>query len=184
MKYATIRAVGHAILRMDVEPSLVQSLRMWLEKFCREHNRRLIGLFVDFGQVPDTLDPPALDCVKRGEADGLFVMRMEEAGQAQPRGVFETLCLGADESIIWLWATQLRDRWLLPPPSGQPHEAIQLAVEWSSRQKMSPLSISHRLTKEGYLQVDGQPWTAAKIEELFDVLCRQELTDSRLGRTS
>ncbi len=174
MKYATIRAVGHAILRVDVEPSLVQSLRAWLEKFCREHNRRLIGLFVDLGQVPDSLDPPALDCLKRGEADGLFVMRMEEeADQPQPRGVFETLCLGADESITWLWASQLRDRWLLPPPSGQPHEAVQLAVEWSSRQKMDPLSISRKLTKEGYLQADGQPFTAAKIEDLFDVLCSQ-----------
>lgn len=154
MARVPVRVVCHAILRMDVVPERVRRLREDVALRCREGDAQLVELFVDLG-VPktDPQDYPALNYLRTGAADALFVVCVPVFGHPANGDLLASKLLEDRRSFAWITVPALRALALLPPAVGPRSLARGRAL--TLRERGFPLdTIARWLDSEGYLAPD------------------------------
>ncbi len=154
MARVPVRVVCHAILRMDVVPERVRRLREDVALRCRDGDAQLVELFVDLG-VPktDPQDYPALNYLRTGAADALFVVCVPVFGHRADGDLLASKLLEDRRSFAWITVPGLRALALLPPAVGPRSLARGRAL--TLRERGFPLdTIGRWLDSEGYLAPD------------------------------
>lgn len=118
MSQPPLRLVVHAIIRIEIFPALIKRLKDQIAGLCAKQGMVMTEFFIDVG-VPKRRpeDYPALDVLRRGQADILLVSRTPLFSKGQRRDLLERLCLPDDTPIALLPVTRLRELGLLPEES-------------------------------------------------------------------
>src|SRR5689334_22138815 len=116
MSEQPLRLVVHAIIRIEIFPALVKRLKDQIAALCDQQGMVLADFFIDIG-VPKRRpeDYPALDVLRRGQADVLLVSRTPLFSKGKRRDLLERLCLPVDQPIALVPVARLRELELLPP---------------------------------------------------------------------
>lgn len=115
MSQQPLRLVVHAIIRIEIFPALIKRLKDQIANLCAKQGMVMTDFFIDVG-VPKRRpeDYPALDVLRRGQADILLVSRTPLFTKSQRRDLLERLCLPEDSPIAFLPVARLRELGLLP----------------------------------------------------------------------
>ena len=121
MSAAPLRVVVHAIIKIEITPSLIRNLKAQLARVFASKGMIFADFCIDLGvpkQSPE--EYPALELLRRGEADALIVSRTPMFEQVDRRDLLQRLCLPDDMPIALLGTEHLRELGLLPSPSSSP----------------------------------------------------------------
>jgi hypothetical protein len=117
MSSTPLRVVVHAVIRIEILPTLIRDLKAQLGRTFAKQGLVFVDFCVDLGvpkQRPE--EYPALELLRRGEADALIVSRTPMFGKTDRRDLLQRLCMPDDVPIALLGVEELRELGLLPPP--------------------------------------------------------------------